>query len=145
MRSTTDLGTALGQAATEGRLYVHDFDNRVQSVLSGSTVAGELQGGDPRVPQVGVYLNDATGSKMSYYLRTRVRLRSEGCANRQQQLQGFADLTYTQDSPPIDQLNKFVTGPGTYGTPKGEQLVLMRRLRPRGWRPEQLSLRRRAG
>ena len=101
VRSTTELGTALGQAATEGRLYVHDFDNTVQSALSGSTVAGELDGGDPRVPQVGVYLNDATGSKMSYYLRTRVRLRSEGCSDGQQQLQGFADLTYTPDSPPV--------------------------------------------
>ena len=103
--------TALGQAATEGRIYVHDFDNEVQRAIAGTTVAGELQGGDPRVPQVGVYLNDATGSKMSYYLRTRVRLRAERCANRQQQLEGFADLTYTKDSPPVGGAERVRHGP----------------------------------
>ncbi len=130
--STTTFLTALGQAATEGRIYIHDFDNNVQRALSGTTVAGELQGGDPRVPQVGVYLNDATGSKMSFYLRSRVRLRAEGCASRQQQLSGFADLTYTKDSPPVADLNDFVTGTGGFGTPQGEQLVVMRVYGPAG-------------
>jgi hypothetical protein len=132
VQSTTDLVSALGQGATEGRLYVHDFNPEVQRVLSGSTVAGELLGDDPRVPQVGFYLNDATGSKMSYYLRTTVRLKSESCVAGKQQLEGVADLSYTEDSPPVDQLNEFVTGPGTFGTPKGEQLVLVRIYGPKG-------------
>ena len=88
VESPTELVKALGQGAREGRTYVHDFDPAVQRVLSGSTVAGELSGGDPRVPQVGVYLNDATGSKMSYYLRSKVRLRAESCAAGEQQLEG---------------------------------------------------------
>jgi hypothetical protein len=132
VQSTTELVSALGQGATEGRLYVHDFDTAVQRNLSGSTVAGDLVGGDPRIPQVGLYLNDATGSKMSYYLRSAVRLKSEACAAGRQQLEGVADLTYTDQSPPVSELNEFVTGPGTYGTPKGEQLVLIRLYGPKG-------------
>lgn len=130
--STPRLVAAFGQSVNEGRLYVHDFDASVQRVLSGSAVAGELDGGDPRVPQVGVYLNDATGSKMSYYLRTRVDLKAESCARGVQQLAGVADLTYTKSAPPSEQLNRFVTGPGTFGTPKGEQLVLVRIYGPKG-------------
>lgn len=126
VRSPTELISALGQSSREGRLFVHDFDPEVQGVLSGSTVAGELEGGDPRVPQVGVYLNDATGSKMSYYLRTDVGLKAESCAAGQQQLDALADLTYTRNSPPVSQLNEFITGDGSFGTVKGEQLVLVR-------------------
>ena len=126
------LVSALGQSASEGRLYVHDFDASVQGVLAGTTVAGELTRGDPRAPQVGVYFNDATGSKMSYYLRTDVQMKAESCAQGRQQLAGTADLEYTKDSPPVAQLNKFVTGPGNFGTPKGEQLVLVRVYGPEG-------------
>jgi hypothetical protein len=132
VRSTTQLLAAVGQGAREGRVYVHAFDPAVQRSLSGSTVAGELLPGDPRVPEVGVYLNDATGAKMSYYLRTKVRLRSESCASGEQQLEGVADFTYSDQGPPVEGLNRFVTGPGTYGTPKGQQLVLIRIYGPKG-------------
>lgn len=126
VQSPTELVSALQQGSREGRLYVHDFDPTVQSALSGSVVAGEITGGDPRVPQIGVYLNDATGSKMSYYLRSKVGLKAVSCAAGEQQLEGAADLTYTDNSPPVSELNTFITGPGTFGTPKGEQLVLLR-------------------
>ena len=132
VRSPPALVSALGQSAREGRLYVHDFDPAVQRVLAGSTVAGEIHGADPRVPEVGVYLNDATGSKMSYYLRTKVSLKAESCSGETQQLAGVADLTYTKQSPPVNELNTFITGPGTFGTPRGEQLVLVRLYGPRG-------------
>ncbi len=132
VQSTTELVAAVGQGAREGRVYVHDFDPAVQRSLSGSTVAGEISGGDPRVPQVGVYLNDATGSKMSFYLRSKVKMLAESCARGEQQLEGAADLTYTDQSPPVEELNTSITGPGTYGTPKGEQLVLVRIYGPEG-------------
>jgi len=61
-----------------------------------------------------------------------VRLRSESCAEGEQQLEAFADFTYTKKSPPVEDLNEFVTGPGTFGTPKGEQLVLVRVYGPKG-------------
>ncbi len=130
VKSPPSLVSALGQSAREGRLYVHDFDPAVQRVLAGSTVAGEIDGGDPRVPQVGVYLNDATGSKMSYYLRSKVALKPESCAGGTQQLVGAADLTYTKHSPPVAELNKFITGPGTYRHAQGGAAGPGARLRP---------------
>lgn len=132
VRSTPELVSALSRGVREGRLYVHDFDPSVQRSISGTTVAGELEGGDPRVPRVGVYLNDATGSKMSYYLRNRVHLTSVSCSHGVQELSGTADLAYTANSPPVSKLSVFITGPGKYGTPKGQQLVLLRIYGPKG-------------
>lgn len=78
-----------------------------------------------------MYFNDATGSKMSYHLQTKVLVKAESCVAGQQQLEGVTDLTYTAKSPSVRELNEFVTGPGTYGTPKGEQLVIMQLYCPR--------------
>lgn len=124
--SPAELIRALAQSAHEGRVYAHDFDSSVQSEIAGTAVAGEIARREDRVPQVGFYLNDATGSKMSYYLRTKVRMSAESCAAGAQQLSAAADLTYTGQSPPVKELPLSVTGPGTFGTPKGEQLVLVR-------------------
>jgi hypothetical protein len=132
VNSPAQLVTALSQAVREGRIYAHDFNPKVQEELSGSPIAGQLDGGDPRAPKVGVYLNDATGSKMSYYLRNKVRLQAESCAAGEQQFAGTADLTYTAKSPAVKDLNEFVTGDASYGTPKGEQLVLVRIYGSRG-------------
>ncbi len=130
VRSVPALFEALNQGVAEGRLYVHDFDPDVQRVLAGSPVAGEIRGSDPRVPEVGVYLNDATGSKMSYYLRTTAALRAEGCADGVQQLAGHADLTYTADSPPVDELPEYVSGGARLRHPPGRAARPHPHLRP---------------
>lgn len=132
VKSAPALLAALGQGVREGRVYVNDFTPKVQSALTGSQVAGEIDLGGSRHPGVGVYLNDATGSKMSFYLRTSASLKSTGCSQGVARFQGRAELTYTADSPPVRDLNAFITGPGTYGTPKGQQLVLVRIYGPRG-------------
>ena len=124
--SPAKLVSALAQASSEGRVYVHSFDRAEQKALSGSAVAGETRTVRPDEPEVHVTLNDATGSKMSYYLRSRAAMTSGACdSSGRQELSGHLDLTYTADSPPVAQLPAYVTGTGQYGTPKGEQLVLV--------------------
>ena len=66
----------LARGADERRLLVHSFDEAEQERLAGSKVAGELPSTPSSRPQVGVYLNDGTGSKMSYYLDYDVAVRS---------------------------------------------------------------------
>ncbi|MGY2876242.1 hypothetical protein ACVW00_003432 [Marmoricola sp. URHA0025 HA25] len=140
VESPETLIGALAQGASEGRIYVHSFDTDVQDVLAGTNVAGDLEAHDPRVPQLGIYLNDATGSKMSYYLRSMPRVVSESCAGGQQQFAAYVDLTFTAHSPPADQLPVFITGPGDFGTPKGQQLVLVRLYGPKGGELSKLSV-----
>jgi hypothetical protein len=129
--SPVALASALAESASQGRLYVHDFNPTVQRQLATTLVAGDLHE-PPRTPVVGIYLNDATGSKMSYYLRATARIRSTSCRGGRQSLNGAATFTYSAKSPPISRLNDFVTGDGSFGTPKGQQLVLVRIYGPDG-------------
>ena len=78
----------LARGVDERRLLVHSFDEAEQERLAGSKIAGELPGSPTSRPQVGVYLNDGTGSKMSYYLDYDVAVRSEGCQDDAQRLAG---------------------------------------------------------
>ena len=59
------------RAASEGRFLVAPFDGQDARRLDGSRVLGALPGDDGQTPHVDIGVNDATASKMSYYLRYR--------------------------------------------------------------------------
>lgn len=128
--SPSALLSALSRAVTEGRAYVHSFDAGSQQRLDGTKIAGQVDFSATANPQVGVYLDDATGAKMSYFLRTDVRLHSDRCDSGQQALSGYADFHMIQPRP--DQLTKYVTGGGVYGIPTGQQLVIAHIYGPAG-------------
>ncbi|MFP5333812.1 MAG: DUF4012 domain-containing protein [Actinomycetes bacterium] len=65
----------LVRAAGERRLLVWSADDVEQQVVAGTVLEGAVATGDAARDVVGVYLNDGTRSKMSYYLRTEVTLR----------------------------------------------------------------------
>ena len=88
----------LARGVDERRLLVHSFDEGEQERLAGSKIAGELPSSPTSRPQVGVYMNDGTGSKMSYYLDYDVAVRSEGCQDGVQQLAG--EMTLSSNPPP---------------------------------------------
>jgi hypothetical protein len=130
--SPTALAKALAQSVREGRLHIHSFFPKEQAELDGSMIAGNVDFSHGPRPQVGVYVNDATGSKMSYYLRTRVRMTSDRCDGGAQALTAYADFQMVQPAP--GELNAYITGGGEYGTPAGQQLVLVRVYGPAGGR-----------
>lgn len=123
--SPRDLITALAKGAGEHRVYVHDFDSQVQSDLSGTGVAGELDTTPGESPQVGVYLTDATGAKMSYYLRYKVDVDATYCTDGVQGLTGH--VTLKSDAPTdAASLPPYITGGGEFGVKPGNQLVFIR-------------------
>jgi hypothetical protein len=130
VEAPTALARALTQSVREGRLHVHSFQPDEQAELDGSLIAGNVDFSSGSPPQVGVYVNDATGSKMSYYLRTDVNLRSARCDGGVQELTANADFTMVKPGP--GELNDSITGGGLYGTPAGQQLVLVRVYGPAG-------------
>ncbi|WP_028644636.1 DUF4012 domain-containing protein [Nocardioides sp. URHA0020] len=120
-----NLISALAQGAGEHRVYVHDFNDEVQSELSGTAVAGELVTRAGREPQVGVYLTDATGAKMSYYLRYDAAVTATYCTDDVQGLTGH--LRLMSDAPTdAAKLPPYLTGGGLYGVKAGNQLVFIR-------------------
>lgn len=83
---------ALASSADEGRLMLWSSDPREQSLLSGTVLSGELLGEVDGAPELGVYLNDASATKMSYYLDTAVTVERTSCLS-----DGARALTLTLD------------------------------------------------
>lgn len=129
VQSPQDLVRALARGADEDRIYVHSFHDEEQQTLAASQVAGSLVTDPAAAPQVGVSLNDATGAKMSYYLRFSVGVSSTYCRAGSQGLSGKAHLL--SDAPDdAASLPDYVTGAGLFGTAPGSQLVLVRLFGP---------------
>lgn len=83
---------ALAASADEGRLLLWSADPREQSLLAGTILSGELLGEVDGAPELGVYLNDASATKMSYYLDTAVTVERTSCL-----ADGARALTLTLD------------------------------------------------
>lgn len=84
---------SLVRGVAEGRVRIHSFIEADQELVAGTDIAGELATDDGRTPHVGVYLNDATGSKMSYYLDYEVDVATVSCTGSRQKLLGRIEVT----------------------------------------------------
>jgi hypothetical protein len=140
LESPLDFVQGLDRATREGRFRVVSFDEDDAATLSGTRVVGALAGDDGRTPHVDVGLNDATGSKMSYYLRYYGDVTSRGCRDGVQQLSGSATLRQAISPEDARDLPVSVTGSGGFGTERGSQLVLMRIYAPYGGSFDEITL-----
>jgi hypothetical protein len=59
---------ALARAAAERRILVWSADRADRALIAGTILEGSLPDHDGPQPTVGVFLNDGTGAKLSYYL-----------------------------------------------------------------------------
>ncbi|GCD90647.1 DUF4012 domain-containing protein [Nocardioides sp. LS1] len=128
-----ELLKAMKQGADEGRLLVHSFHTDEQALIAGTAVEGALPEGGSHDPAVGVYLNDRTGqygSKMSYYLRTRVHVRSDSCRHDTQVLHGRVVLSSSAPSD-IATYPDYVRGI-LPGASRGTEGLVVYLLAPRG-------------
>ena len=69
----------LARAAGERRILVWSADPAEEKLIGGTTLEGALPITDGIRPTVGVFLNDAGGSKMSYYLTHAAELTPADC------------------------------------------------------------------
>lgn len=132
LASPTAFVQGFDRAVGEGRFRVASFVADEQRALAGSRVVGALSGDDGRTPHVDVDLNDATGSKMSYYLRHDIEVVATGCEDGVQTLAGTLDLRQTLPKAEAADLPDYITGAGLYGIAPGSQLVLVRLHAPYG-------------
>ncbi|WP_166874685.1 DUF4012 domain-containing protein [Salinibacterium sp. ZJ450] len=120
------LISALAQAGQERRLLVWSSAPEEQAVLEGTTLAGELPvsgdagASDATSEWFGVYLNDATGSKMGMHLDVQLGAGQVTC--RQDGRPHYAiDVTLTNTAPAdaATSLPEYVTGGGWFGVTPG--------------------------
>ncbi|RWZ46609.1 DUF4012 domain-containing protein [Labedella phragmitis] len=110
---------ALTQASEERRVLVWSSDATEQAILDGTTLNGDLtqNGGQDRY---GVYVNDATGSKMGVYLDYRLATGDTTCRNDGRPFHDI-ELTVTSTAPAdaATSLPPYVTGNGQFGVTPG--------------------------
>ncbi len=83
----------LVRAAKEQRIYVWSDDKSEQRELSTMAVAGTLVPDKKENPSLGVFLNDATGTKLDYYLRYATSVTPGTCSsNGSQTVEARIDL-----------------------------------------------------
>lgn len=112
---------SLSRGVGEGRVLLRSFDEVEQGDLAGTRIAGELPVDRDGPLQVGVYANDSTGSKMSYFLRHQTDLEVTSCEGDTAEVTGR--LMVRSDTPPgVASLPVSITGSGDYGVPRGVQL-----------------------
>jgi hypothetical protein len=126
------LLTALGRAADERRMLIHDFDDAVQQQFDGSAVSGDLSSPAETMPQVGVYFGDGTLSKMSYYLRYDAQVRATSCVGGVQRYTARVTLRSTAPKDARTTLPVDVTGSTLPANTRGEQLVVVYAFAPEG-------------
>ncbi|MEV8239984.1 DUF4012 domain-containing protein [Microbacterium testaceum] len=135
--STDALLVALGRASEERRLLVWSAAPDEQAVLDGTSLAGQLPVTDTRTARFGVYFNDGTGSKMSYYIKPDVTVMSDICqsVSAPHQTQLTLNLTLTSDAPAdaAASLPEYITGGGSFGTAPGNTKTIINIYLPEGF------------
>lgn len=110
------FSNAIVQAIDEHRVYFHSFDEDIESAFDGSRLAGPLPTTDEAGTTLGVFVNDLTEGKLSYYTWMSADVVADRCA---------ATPTYTTtvtfvnalDQATSDRLVSYVDGGRNY--PKG--------------------------
>lgn len=114
------LVSALAQAGESRRVLIWSAHDGDQKVLSGTTLAGELPDSDASTAAIGVYLNDATGAKMDYYLSAKVAAGAAVCrADKTPSTVVRVTLTNRAPADAATALTRYVTGGGTSGVAPG--------------------------
>ncbi|GAA3025090.1 DUF4012 domain-containing protein [Microbacterium dextranolyticum] len=135
--SAEKLVSALTRAGIEHRLLVWSADPGEEAVLDTSVIAGALPVTDARTARFGVYLNDGTGSKMSYYTTPDVALRWGSCepAGTLAARELTLDVTLTSTAPAdaATALPAYITGDGWFGTAPGVTEVVSNVYLPEGF------------
>lgn len=126
LRSPIKFAGGFARAVSERRFLIAPFDEDEARELDGTPVLGQLSGDEDNTPHVEIGVNDATGSKMSYYLRYRASIEPRSCDYGAQQLEGEVVLNQTISPREATALPAYVTGGGQYGIPVGQQLVTLR-------------------
>ncbi|WP_138443897.1 DUF4012 domain-containing protein [Sinomonas susongensis] len=113
--------SALTRSASEHRLLVWSPNQKEQDAIQAGNVSGSLPAQTPSRGVFGVYLNDATGAKMDYYLRESYKIGGAMCrADGRPTWQLEVTLTNTAPSDAASALPAYVTGGGVYGVQPGD-------------------------
>jgi hypothetical protein len=113
--------SALTDGVQENRLRLWSADKSEQTQLDGTAVAGPLPTSSASERQFGVYLNDATGAKMDFWLQKTIAVGSAVCrADGRPTSVVQVTLKNTAPADAATSLPAYVTGGGDFGVAPGK-------------------------
>lgn len=132
----------LARAVAEGRVRMHSFNEEEQDQIGGTEIAGEVNPSDGNA-HVGIYLNDALESKMTYYLRYNASVVARSCSGYAQEVVGTVEIVNTLpvgvEVPPS--VSGIFPGKRFFGEIEpGQQRIAVYVMAPAGGRIDELSL-----
>lgn len=140
------LISALYRAGAEHRLILWSATATEQAVLAGTTIAGSLPESDAHTARFGVYFNDGTGSKMSYYVTPDVSLScGSATGNRRAALTLRLTLTNSATADAPTTFPEYITGGGAYGISPGTAKVVGNIYLPEGFELESAEIQNAGG
>lgn len=111
---TGELIKELQASNREGRVIVNATNPLEQELFEGTQLAGELPGDTGATPNLGLYLNDTSASKLSFYLRRETEVKAVRCEpNKVQVFELRTSLRYVAPK------NVTKLGPGVVGFTAG--------------------------
>ncbi|PZF62497.1 hypothetical protein DEI92_03190 [Curtobacterium sp. MCBD17_034] len=114
------LVAALTRGADEGRVKLWSEDAHQEQIVKQTPVSGALPASDDSTARFGVYLNDATGAKMDYYLTKQIAVGSKVCrADGRPTWTVQVTLKNTAPADAATSLPRYVTGGGDFGVSPG--------------------------
>ena len=116
----SELLTQVTRGAGERRILLWNSREPEQRLISNSDFAGELPSTNIGATVIGVFLNDATGAKLGYYLDATSSLKVKTCRGESSPI--YRTTVTLSSSAPADaatSLAPAIIGPGKYGVPLG--------------------------
>lgn len=120
---------ALAEGVEQGRVMLWSARDAEQEVIAGTPLGRVLADRTPETPQLGVYLQDLTQSKMDVYQRVAIRLRPESCGTSDA---ATATIRLRSTAPEDRDLPVSVTGNGSRVQP-GDIATRVVVYAPPGW------------
>lgn len=118
------LLSVLREGVEQRRILVRSFESGEQREIATTAIAGVLPREATTTPEVGLYRNDGSGSKIAFYLRTRERVTAVSCIRGRQQLRVVEELRSTLTPAQAKALPDYPAGPfEQYGFTRGTQLL----------------------
>jgi hypothetical protein len=118
-------------ANNENRLYLWSDDRKEQSALDGTRLQGNLPHTSDHQTQFGIYLNDGTGSKLDYYMKSATGV--TWCSENSSKAVAALRLRLDNNAPKnVKSLPSSVIGELAQGPTKGRTRTLAYIYLPRG-------------
>ncbi len=106
---------AVGHAGTERRILASSTDETVQKLVTDAGLQGRMPQTTDTSYELGVYYSDYLGSKMDYYLRSKIEVGQQTCAAGNRIVRVQIAASNVLDPASVPGLSTFITGAGGNG------------------------------